>query len=109
MKYIWKGFFVVCLICFFALNIVACSYDPVNVYDQFTVISNDPEAIYTIVYDNNSNIVYQKIDSQWNGGFVPYLINDNGIIYGAIYENGEIVKAPFATTINIQDIIDSLR
>lgn len=107
MKYIWKGFFVVCLICFFALNIVACSSDN-EIHSIYMIIEEEAPSVH-LVYDNNTNIVYRIIGNQYDGGFVPYLINDNGIIYGAIYENGEIVKAPFATTINIQDIIDSLR
>lgn len=110
MKYIWKGFLVVCLICFFALNIVACSYnDPGDTtYEIYTVIEKQSHSV-TLVYDNNTNVVYRNINNNYDGGFIPYLINDNGIIYGAIYKNGEIVKAPFATTINIQDIIDGLR
>ena len=66
-----------------------------TVYDYFPVIESDWEYSRYVVYDPVSKIVYHM--SGGHGGYMtPYMLYEDGVIYGAIFEDGKIVPAPFA-------------
>ena len=50
------------------------------------------------VYDKNTKIVYylETSENSDGGHLSPYLIYQDGAIYGAIFENGEIKPVPYA-------------
>lgn len=53
-----------------------------------------------IAYDKETKIVCLYDNSGYNSGFRGYYhVYENGSIYGAIYEDGEIKPVPFATII----------
>ena len=59
--------------------------------DEYGIISHNWEWNYRIVYHLQTKVVYI-----YREGFSPYQICKDGIIYGAVYENGEIVPIPYA-------------
>lgn len=59
-----------------------------------------------IVYDIHTKIVFYIETDSHDGYFAPYQICRNGVIYGAIYENGEIVPVPYAMGIT-EEMINS--
>ena len=66
-----------------------------TVYDYFPVIESDWEYSRYVVYDPVSKIVYHMAGG--HGGYMtPYMLYEDGVIYGAIFEDGKIVPAPFA-------------
>ena len=59
-----------------------------------------------LVYDLHTKVVFY-IETAGHGGYLsPYQIYQDGAIYGAVYENGEIVPVPYAMGIT-SDMIDS--
>lgn len=50
-----------------------------------------------IVYDRNTFVVFYLQTNTHGGYLVPYQIYKDGMIYGAVYENGNIVPVPYAT------------
>ena len=54
-----------------------------------------------IVFHKDTNIVYIFDNDGYGGYLCPYQIYQDGVIYGAIYENGEIVPVPYAMGITI--------
>lgn len=59
--------------------------------DEYGIISHNWEWNYRIVYHLQTKVVYI-----YREGFSPYQIYQDGVIYGAVYENGEIVPVPYA-------------
>lgn len=59
--------------------------------DDYGIISHNWEDNRYVVYDLQTKVVYI-----YREGFSPYQIYQDGVIYGAIYENGEIVPIPYA-------------
>ena len=49
-----------------------------------------------IVYDKNTSIVFYLEEVTHGGYMTPYQIYQDGVIYGAIYENGKIIPIPYA-------------
>jgi hypothetical protein len=49
-----------------------------------------------IVFHKDTNIVYIFDNDGYGGYLCPYQIYKDGVIYGAVYENGEIVLVPYA-------------
>lgn len=59
-----------------------------------------------IVYDIQTKVVFY-IESAGHGGYLaPYQVYKDGAIYGAVYENGEIVPVPYAMGIT-EEMIDN--
>jgi hypothetical protein len=54
-----------------------------------------------IVYDIQTKVVFYIETAGHGGYFTPYQIYQDGVIYGAVYENGEIVPVPYAMGITI--------
>lgn len=49
-----------------------------------------------LVYDIHTKVVFY-IEAAGHGGYLaPYQIYQDGVIYGAVYENDEIVPVPYA-------------
>ena len=67
-------------------------------YGSFVLIEqiNEPREDY-LAYHKDTKVVYE-INSLYSHGqnFIPYQIYKNGVIYGAIYEDGEIKPVPYA-------------
>ena len=59
--------------------------------DEYGIISHNWEWNYRIVYHLQTKVVYI-----YREGFSPYQICKDGVIYGAVYENDEIVPVPYA-------------
>ena len=59
--------------------------------DEYGIISHNWEWNYRIVYHLQTKVVYI-----YREGFSPYQIYQDGVIYGAVYENDEIVPVPYA-------------
>lgn len=52
---------------------------------------------YWLGYHKESKVVFEIYGPGTNfGTIVPYQIYKDGVIYGAVYENGEIVPKPYA-------------
>lgn len=67
-------------------------------YGSFVLIEqiNEPRTDY-LAYHKDTKIVYE-INNLYSHGqnFIPYQIYKNGVIYGAVYEDGEIKPVPYA-------------
>lgn len=50
----------------------------------------------SIVYDKDTTIVYYLEHGSDGGHLSPYLIYQDGALYGAIFQDGEIVPVPYA-------------
>ena len=59
--------------------------------DDYGIISHNWEYNHYVVYHLQTKVVYI-----YREGFSPYQIYQDGVIYGAVYENDEIVPAPYA-------------
>lgn len=65
---------------------------------RFAVIIKNNDYSSFIVYDINTKVVYYLESDSYNGYLSPYLIYQDGTIYGAIFENGKIIPVPYAST-----------
>ena len=63
-------------------------------FNEYGIISHDWEYHYYVVYHLQTKVVYI-----YREGFSPYQIYQDGVIYGAVYENDEIVPVPYAVGI----------
>lgn len=105
---------IVCLLLALVMCLGLCACTPTQIVDgeevkiidyRFGVIEKLALGNY-IVYDVQTKVVFY-IESAGDGGyFAPYQIYKDGAIYGAVYENGEIVPVPYAMGIT-SEIIDS--
>lgn len=80
------------------LSLCACSLapEPGAIYDQGFVVISSYDDYNHLVYDINTNVVFYLETGSYRGFLTPYQIYQNGAIYGAVYENGEIVPTPYA-------------
>lgn len=61
----------------------------------FVVLEEDWDYSHRIVYHSDTKVVF--FHQGGHGGYLtPYQIYQDGVIYGAVYENGEIVPVPYA-------------
>lgn len=51
----------------------------------------------SIVYDKDTTIVYYLEHNGYQGHLSPYLIYQDGYVYGAIFQDGEIKPVPYAS------------
>ncbi len=63
---------------------------------RFAVITKNTDNASFIVYDISTKVVYYLEADSYNGYLSPYLIYQDGALYGAIFENGEIKPVPYA-------------
>lgn len=74
------------------------------VESRFAVIENYNNDNDYLAYDLKTKIVFY-MEPYGNGGYLaPYQIYEDGVIYGAVYENGEIVPKPYAMGITFDMI-----
>ena len=67
--------------------------------NTFIAITDYDVAIdYCVVYEKDTKIVYYLETAGNDGGYLsPYLIYQDGYIYGAVFQDGEIKPAPYAS------------
>ena len=96
----------VCLILVFNIILGLCACYPKivdeqgverTVMDGFVVISDTNNDRY-VVYNQTTKVVYYLESDSYNGYLSPYLIYQDGYIYGAIFQDGEIIPVPYAST-----------
>lgn len=64
---------------------------------SFVVLNEYSFDNYTvIVYHKTTSVVYYLQHGGHGGYLAPYLIYQDGAIYGAIFQDGEIVPVPYA-------------
>ena len=52
---------------------------------------------YWLGYHRDSKVVFEICGAGCNNSMIiPYQIYEDGVIYGAVYENGEVVPKPYA-------------
>ena len=62
---------------------------------EFIILEEDWDYSHRTVYHADTKVVY--FHQGGHGGYLtPYQIYQDGVIYGAVYENGEIVPIPYA-------------
>lgn len=67
-------------------------------YGSFVLIEqiNEPREDY-LVYHKDTKVVYEINSLNYHKqSFIPYQVYKNGVIYGAVYEDGEIKLVPYA-------------
>lgn len=79
-------------------------------YGSFVLIeqTNESQEDY-LAYHKDTKVVYE-IDSLYlhRQNFIPYQVYKNGVIYGAVYEDGEIKLVPYAMGLTDEMIKDYL-
>lgn len=63
---------------------------------RFALIENYNSGNDYLAYDLKTKIVFYMEPYGHGGYLAPYQIYEDGVIYGAVYENGEIVPIPYA-------------
>jgi hypothetical protein len=95
---------IVCLILVFTIMLGLCACYPKTVDEQsvertvingFVVISTINHYNH-VVYNQTTKVVYYLETGTHVGYLSPYLIHQDGYIYGAIFQDGEIIPAPYA-------------
>lgn len=98
---------IVCLILVFTIMLGLCACYPKivdeqgverTIMDGFVVISITNNNDRYVVYNQATNVVYYLESDSYNGYLSPYLIYKDGYIYGAIFQDGEIIPVPYAST-----------
>ena len=105
---------IICLLLALVMCLGLCACAPTQIVEgeevkiidyRFGVIEELELGNY-IVYDIHTKVVFY-IESAGHGGYLtPYQIYQDGAIYGAVYENKEIVPAPYAMGVT-SEMIDS--
>lgn len=98
--------FIVCLVLVFTIILGLCACTPVTfdegaerkIYNDTLIEIEHRSSDSQIVYDKNTKIVYYLETAENDGGYLsPYLIYQDGYIYGAIFQDGEIIPVPYAS------------
>lgn len=99
-----KKIFCVLLALIICMGLCACSPVVIDengrerqtIYNgEFVILEEIWDYSNYIIYDPETKIVFYHQGG--HGGYLtPYQIYQDGVIYGAVYENGEIVPAPYA-------------
>ena len=69
-------------------------------------VDDTSHEVQYLAYDRETYIVYYADVTGESKYLTPYQIYENGAIYGAVYENGEIVPKPYAMGIT-EEMINS--
>lgn len=99
--------FIICFVMAISIMLGLCACQEVIVDEgqerivhdgTFVEIKVNIESCNYIVYDRNTKVVYYLETATANDGghLSPYLIYQNGALYGAIFQDGEIVPVPYA-------------
>lgn len=100
--------FIICFILVISIMLGLCACQETiidegverDVYDgSFVVIETRSNRSNYLVYDKDTKIVYylETAVSTDGGHLSPYLIYQNGALYGAIFQDGEIIPVPYAS------------
>ena len=73
--------------------------------NRFAIIKEVDFGNY-LVYDIDVKTVFYIEANGYGGYLTPYQIYENGALYGAVYENGEIVPVPYAFEVT-EEMIES--
>ena len=73
--------------------------------DKYRVIEKLNMVSY-IVYDMDTMVVYHYRSASHSGQMAPYQIYKDGAIYGAVYEDGQIIAKPYALGITNEMVED---
>ena len=97
--------FLICFALVIAIMFSLCACYPKTVDEQGverTVIDNNfviidcPANYSAIVYHQTTKVVYYVEYGNYGGYLSPYLMYQDGYIYGAVFENGQIIPVPYA-------------
>ena len=99
--------FIICFVLMISIMLGLCACNEVIVDEgkerivhdgTFVEIKANTESYNYIVYDKNTKVVYYlEIAAATDGGHLsPYLIYQDRALYGAIFQDGEIVPVPYA-------------
>ena len=96
--------FIVCFVLVISIMLGLCACYPKTVDEQgvertvidgFVIISTINDFNH-VVYNQTTKVVYY-LESGTHGGYLaPYFIYQDGAIYGAIFQDGEIIPVPYA-------------
>lgn len=96
--------FIICFVLIITILFGLCGCYPTIIDDQgneriningFIVISTINNYQY-VVYNEITNVVYYLETGTHEGYLAPYLIYQDGALYGAVFENCEIIPVPYA-------------
>ena len=92
-------FILILTICLSTLCGCGTTYNEngVEVNGSYNYITIKELDVDRIVYDKNTFVVFYLQLYSHGGYLTPYQIYQDGMIYGAVYENGNIVPVPYAT------------
>lgn len=93
----------ICLLCIAILfGLCACAPTIVDgtgvqrrVLNGFVIIQDLGNCTY-VAYNQATKVVYYLESDSYNGYLSPYIIYQDGYLYGAVFENGEITPIPYA-------------
>lgn len=98
--------FIICFILVISIIFGLCACIPTVIdetgterdihYGYFAVIESKDDGYTLIVYDTATKVVYYLQRGGYNGFLSPYTIYQDGALYGAIYQDGKIIPAPYA-------------
>lgn len=98
-----KKVFVLCLALILVLSLNACTPQETidgqeyEVIDSNFIIIEEYEYGTYLVAAKDTDVIY-VVETYGHGGFLsPYLIYEDGAIYGAVWIDKKIVPVPFAT------------
>ncbi len=78
---------------------------PADGYRDFVIIRKISDYNW-VVYDKTTSVVFYMEHGTHGGHMTPYQIYQDGALYGAVYENNEIVPTPYAMGVT-SEMIDS--
>ena len=99
--------FIVCFVLVISIMLSLCACYPKTIdeqgverrafYKQFVVIEDDEDYSVAIVYQIHTKVVYfLRYGGKYGSFLSPYQIYQDGALYGAIFQDGEIVPVPYA-------------
>lgn len=102
-----KRFICMLMALVMCFGLCACNINeesgPITFCGRFIEIEEytNPSSLTYVVYDKDTKTVFYL--QSCSGGFLtPYQVYEDGVIYGAVYENGEIVPKPYALGITFE-------
>ena len=100
---------IICLLLALVMCLVLCACSQTVIVDNtertilrnvFVVLEEFTPSEY-LVFHKDTNVIYIFENDGYGGYLCPYQIYQDGVIYGAVYENGEIVPVPYAMGITM--------
>ena len=105
-----KRFICMLMALVMCLGLCACNQTVIVDNTERTVLRNVYVVIEKfspgefLVFHKDTNVIYMFENDGYGGYLAPYQIYEDGVIYGAVYENGEIVPKPYAMGITFDMI-----